>query len=195
MKVIMLQDVENVGDKNDVRNVAAGHARNFLIPRGLAVTADESALKQLENKLKFEKRRQESIEQKLVQMADAVEGSSVVIKAHAGEDGKLYGSVTAKQVAEALTERLKIEFDKRRVKLDAPIKQIGEYKVKVTLGPNKRAEIVLNVVSDVVFEKTAETEKPAAEEKKAGKPETEEKAEAPEPAAQEVDSESKAEAD
>ncbi len=160
MKVILLQDVENVGDKNEVKNVSGGYARNYLIPRNLAQPATESNLKQLEHKLKFAKRREEAIEQKLVQMTGKVQGSSVEIKAHAGVDGKLYGSVTNKHIALALTEKLGIEVDKKRVKLEAPIKQTGEFSVVVDMSQGKKAEVTICVVPDEKsLEAAAEAEK------------------------------------
>ena len=92
MKVILLKEVENVGDKNEIKSVAAGYARNYLFPRGLAAPADEANLKQLENKLKFVRRREAAVEQKLVQMVGKVHGATIEVEAHAGVDGKLYGS-------------------------------------------------------------------------------------------------------
>jgi len=168
MKVILLQDVDNVGDRNDVKKVAAGFARNFLIPKGLAVPADDENMKQLNHRLRFERRRQEKIDRELSKVADRVGGVNLEIKVRAGVDGKLYGSVTARQIAEKLSEVLKLEIDRKRIKLDTPIKQTGEYKTKIQLGPDKRVEIVLNVISDrepepeVREETTAE---PAAEQK------------------------------
>ncbi len=148
MRIILLQDVENVGDKNEVKNVSGGYARNYLIPRNLARPATESNLKQLDHKLKFVKRREEAVERKLVQMTGKVQGSSVEIKAHAGVDGKLYGSVTNKHIALALTEKLGIEVDKKRVKLETPIKQTGEFQVVVDMSQGKRAEVTIKIVPD-----------------------------------------------
>lgn len=168
MKVILLKDIDNVGDRNEVKNVASGYARNYLVPKGLAEFATDAGLKQLEHRLKFEKRRQERIEKKLVQMSDRVESTEIEIKAHAGADGRLYGSVTGKNVAAALTEKLGIEFDKKRVKLDAPVKQIGEYRVKITLGPNRKAEILLKVLPEGEPEESAPAKKTEVAEEKAG---------------------------
>lgn len=105
MKVIMLKDVENVGDKNEVKTVAAGYARNFLFPRNLAQPADEAGMKQLANRMKYAKRREAVIEAKLAQLMGKVHGAKIEVKAHTGVEGKLYGSVTAKHIAAVLTDR------------------------------------------------------------------------------------------
>jgi len=171
MKVILLSDVENVGDKNEVKNVAAGYARNFLIPRGIVEPATESNLKQLENRLKFVRRREAKIEEKLAQLVGKIHGATVDVEAHSGLDGKLYGSITNKQIAEALTMKLGIEVDKKRIKLEAPIKQTGEYHIVVDMSQGKKAEVTIKVVSDAKEEEA----EPAPEPKKTAK---EKKAEA-----------------
>ncbi|HPI75346.1 MAG TPA: 50S ribosomal protein L9 [bacterium] len=167
MKVILLKDVDNLGDKNDIKNVAPGYARNFLVPRGLAVQATESEMKQLEHRMKFEQRKQAKLEEKLVKMAGKIESAVVEITAHAGVDGKLYGSVSGKHIAEVLTEKMGIEIDRKRVKMEAPIKQTGEFEVVVTLGSGKKANIKVIVSAEggeAEEEKTeAAPEQPAAE--------------------------------
>jgi len=166
MKIILLNEVENLGDKNEVKNVASGYARNYLIPRGLAEIASDSNLRNLENRLKYANRREERLEQKLGQMVDKVNALKIEIKAKSGVDGKLYGSVTGKQIAEALTQKLKVEIDKKRITIETAIKQTGEYKIGVSLGKGKKAVIELNVAPDgVPVEPVAEKEAPAAAEK------------------------------
>jgi large subunit ribosomal protein L9 len=168
MKVILLKDVENVGDKNEIKNVAAGYARNFLFPRKFAELADESNLKQLENRLKYVRRREAAIELKLSQMTSKVHGVTIEVEAHAGLDGKLYGSVTTKSLAELLTAKLGVEVDKKRIKLDAPIKQTGDYQIVVDMSHGKKAEVTVKVVSDAKEEEAEpapEAKKPAKEKK------------------------------
>lgn len=148
MKVILKSDIEKLGYKDDVKDVATGYARNFLIPQGLAVFASESELKQRDHRLMFEERRQKRIDEKLAKLADKIKGSELVITAHAGEEGKLFGSIGTRQIAEALSERLKIEIDRRRVLLENPLKQVGEHKVAVNLGESRRIEIIVKIESD-----------------------------------------------
>ena len=166
MKVVLLKDIEDVGDKNEIKTVAAGYARNFLFPRKLAEPADAANLKQLENRLKFVRRREAAIEQKLAQMTGKVHGVTIEVEAHAGVDGKLYGSITTKQIAAALTEKLGIEVDKKRIKLEAPIKQTGEFQIIVDMSQGKKAEVTVKVVSDAKPEEIAAAEPKKAEKKK-----------------------------
>ena len=178
MKVVLLKDVENVGDKNEIKNVAAGYARNFLFPRELAAPADETNMKQLEHRMKFVQRREAAIEAKLAQHIGKLHGAKIEIKAHTGAEGKLYGSVTVKQIAAVLSEKLGLEVDKKRVKLDEAIKQTGEYQVVVDMSQGRKVEVTVVVAPDEESIAAA-----AAEEKKAKK---EKPAEAPEPAAEAV---------
>ncbi|MFA6448777.1 MAG: 50S ribosomal protein L9 [bacterium] len=182
MKVILLQDIENVGDKNEIKDVAAGYARNFLFPRNIAEAATQSNLKQLENRLKYVKRREDVIEKKLVQLTGKVQGATIEVEAHAGLDGKLYGSVTNKQIAATLTEKLGVEVDKKRIKLDVPIKQTGEYQIVIDMSHGKKADVTVKVISDAKLEEA----EAAAEPKKAAKetPAAAEEAKAEAPAAE-----------
>ncbi|HOO55233.1 MAG TPA: 50S ribosomal protein L9 [bacterium] len=174
MKVILLEDVENLGDKNEVKSVATGYARNFLIPRGLAEMATASAMKQLEERLKYVRRREERIAEKLAGMRDKINGTAVEISAHAGKDGKLYGSITNKQIAAALSEKLGLEIDKRRVYMEAPLKQTGDFSVVVDLSKGNKAEINVRVVSEDAEEEEIEKkdEPVVAEAEAAAEPES-----------------------
>ena len=147
MKVILLQDVKSQGKKGDLINVSDGYARNFLFPRGLAAEADAKAMNEIRTK---EEARQHRIElEKASARETAQKLSSVVVKlkSQAGADGKLYGSITAKDIAEALEREHGIAIDKRKIQLDGTIKAFGTYMLDVKLYPEISGKIHL-VVSD-----------------------------------------------
>ena len=132
MKVILLQDVKAQGKKGDLINVSDGYARNFLFPKKLAIEADKAALADLKNK---EEARLFKIEQEKKQareIAEKLETVQVKIKASAGADGRFYGAVTSKEVAEQLAKQHGITVDRRKISMDA-IKAFGSYRLEVRL--------------------------------------------------------------
>ncbi len=146
MKVVLLQDVKGQGKKDDVINVSDGYARNFLFPKKLAAEADAKVMNEIRNK---EASRQHKIDiEKQAARETAAKLQSVVVKikiqAGAAGDGKMYGSVTTKDIAEALAAQHKIEIDKRKIVLDAPIKSYGSYTLDVKLYPEIAGKV--NVV-------------------------------------------------
>lgn len=147
MKVILKEDVPNLGKAGQIIKVKDGYARNFLLPKGLALLADEKNMKLLEyQKKKIEeeakKKRQdaESVSQRLSE-------TQLIIKAKAGEDQKLFGSVTSKDIAEAL-EKEGFSIDKKQVNIVEPIKRVGEYEVEVKLHANIVAKVKVNIVAE-----------------------------------------------
>lgn len=145
MKVILTEDVEGKGGIGDVLDVAQGYAVNFLFPRKLAVKATKGELKQLDDRRvkleKLEEERRAGAEE----LKERLEAETVTIEARVGEEGKLYGSVTAVQVAEAVSIQLEISIDKRAVELAEPIKAAGEHKVPVRVYPEVVAELTVAV--------------------------------------------------
>ena len=126
MKMILLQDVKSVGKKGDLVNVSEGYAKNFLLPKKYAVEATKANLNDYELKQKAEaKRKQEELEEAQA-TAKALEDKEVVIKVKTGENGKLFGSVTNKEVAEAIVDQTKLKIDKKKVSIGDPIKMLGE---------------------------------------------------------------------
>jgi len=148
MKVILLQDVKAQGKKGDVIKVSDGYARNALIPKGLAVEATPQAVKQLQDKQAADARRFASDEQTAKDMAKRLETITVTLKAKAGENGKLFGSITSKDVTDALDKQAKISLDKRKVDLLDGIKTLGEHTVKASLFPNVSGEFKVEVVGE-----------------------------------------------
>jgi len=147
MKVILTKDVANLGRVGDVKEVANGYARNFLMPRGLVVPATAGQLKQLHV---FQARREKEDRQRLTeaqQLAQRLEALQVVIPARVGEQGRLYGSITASDIADELTNITGGEIDHRKVRLDAPIKEAGSHEVVVDLTRNVKATVIVEVGS------------------------------------------------
>ena len=146
MKLILLEDVKSVGKKGDLINASEGYAKNFLLPRKLAVEATKSNLNDYELKQKAEaKRRQEELD-KAREIAKALEDKVVTIRVKTGGNGKLFGSVTNKEVAEAIVEQTKLDIDKKKVSIGDPIKMVGERTAVVKLHPKVTAEVSIKIV-------------------------------------------------
>jgi large subunit ribosomal protein L9 len=144
MKVLLLKDVAGLGKAGQIKTVADGYGRNYLLPRGLAEVATEGAIVRSEEMRKAEERRSARIETQAHLLAQELKEVTLNFKAKAGESGKLYGSITSAQIAEALSRKVGREIDKRRVDLDEPLKELGAHGVKVKLAPGVDAEV--NVV-------------------------------------------------
>ena len=133
MKVILTQDVKAQGKKGDLINVSDGYARNFLFPKGLAIEANKQALNELEGKKGAEAYRRNLEEEKARNIAERMKEITVKMSAKAGAGGKLFGSITSKDVAEALKAQFKIDIDKRKIELKDGIKTCGTIQVPVKL--------------------------------------------------------------
>ncbi len=146
MKVILLEDVKSVGKKGELVNASDGYAKNFLFPKKLAVEATKSNLNDFELKQKAEaKRKKEELEQ-AQNMAKELENKTVTVKVKTGENGKLFGSVTNKEVAEEIVKQTGMEFDKKKVSIGDPIKMVGERTAVIKLHPKVSAEITIKIV-------------------------------------------------
>ncbi|REK53490.1 MAG: 50S ribosomal protein L9 [Thermobacillus sp.] len=147
MKVIFLQDVKGQGKKGEVKDVSEGYARNFLIPRGLAKEASQGNLKTLEVQKQSEARRKQQEKEEAESLGKKLDAMTVVIRAKAGEGGRLFGAITSKQVSEALAKE-GIEVDKRKIELDEPIRTLGVTKVPIKLHPQVRATLSVQVTEE-----------------------------------------------
>jgi len=146
LKVILLEDVKKLGKKGDLVDVSDGYARNFLFPRNLAKEATEGSLKQLkQEKDALAKKKQKELEQ-AKELAKVLSNTTVTLKVKAGEQGKLFGSVTSKDISEALKKQYNIEVDRRKIELQEPIKSLGSYKVDVKLAPEVDAKLSVKIV-------------------------------------------------
>ena len=133
MKLILTQDVKGQGKKDQIIEVSDGYARNFLLPRGLAKPADAKAVSDAKNRESSKAHKIETEKAAASEVAKQLESITVTILAQAGADGKLYGSVTTKEIGEELQKQHKIAVDRRKITLDTPIKTFGTYKLDVKL--------------------------------------------------------------
>jgi len=147
MKVILTQDVKAQGKKGDLITVSDGYARNFLLPKGLAVEADATAINDIKNKEAAKAHKLEVDRQAAKDTAEKLTALTVKLTAQAGGDGRIYGSITSKEIAEQLNAQHGIEIDKRKIQLDSPIKTFGAYAVPVKLFPEITGKINI-VISD-----------------------------------------------
>lgn len=147
MKVILKADVKGTGKKGQTLEVSDGFARNFLFPRGLAMEASSGALKSLEEEAKAKERKQERILNDLKALRDKLEGQTVKVPARCGEGGRLFGSITNKDIADAITKFLGKEFDRKVIDLVNPIKTLGVYQVTLKFGQNVNGTINVEIVS------------------------------------------------
>lgn len=146
MKVILLQDVKKIGSKGAVLEVAEGYARNFLFPRKLAVEATPGHLKDLEQKKASEARKKAQLKEEARNLAMQIEALTVKIPTKVGEGGRLFGSITSKDIAETIKSRHNIDIDKKKIELPNPIKSLGVYSVTVKLHQDVQAEFQVQVV-------------------------------------------------
>jgi large subunit ribosomal protein L9 len=147
MQIILKQRLENLGQVGDVVTVKAGYARNYLIPQGLAYEATEANLKRIERERAQSHRKAAEEVGVARERAKQIEGASVTFKARAGEEGKLFGSITSADIAEKLAEQ-GIEIDRRQISLDEPIKALGVFSVPVRLHTEVRPEIKVWVIKE-----------------------------------------------
>lgn len=171
MKVMLIKDVYKLGRAGDVKKVADGYGRNFLIPQGLAVLATPGALKQVERIKAQAEIRRATLNEELKGLSEQINGVALDFIVKAGETGKLYGSITTQDVATALSEKIRFEIKRQQVDMQ-PIREIGEYTAHVRLTMDLVPEIKITVRRE--DEEKEKEEKPKAKAKKA-KP----KAEAP----------------
>jgi len=147
MEVILREDIEKLGGRGEVVKVAAGYARNFLLPKRLAVEATDSNRKIVEQERQAHLRKEAKQKGEAEDLSKLLGGISVTIAQKAGEADQLFGSVTSKDVADALAAK-NFTIDRRKVHLDEPIKQLGEFKVPVRLHRDVTVEITVNVVRE-----------------------------------------------
>lgn len=146
MDVILKEDIKGLGYKNDTVNVKPGYGRNYLIPQGMAILANNSNRKKIDEIIKQHSHKAEKLRQDAQAVADSIGEMVLEIKAKAGESGKIFGAVTALQVADALAAK-GFEIDRKKISFGS-IKNLGEYKAELDLHKEVHHEITLNVVED-----------------------------------------------
>ena len=147
MKIILREDVEKLGKAGDVVKVADGFGRNYLIPRQLAVPANVRNLKALEHDRRVIEARAKKSRKSAESLAEKLSAISITLPAKAGEEGKLFGAITSRDIAEAL-EKAGVPVDRKTVLLLDPIKHLGDYKVKIKTGTDLHPEISVSVVAE-----------------------------------------------
>ncbi len=147
MEVILREDIERLGNRGQVVKVADGYARNFLLPKRLAVAATDANRKIVEQERQAHLRREAKQKSEAEDLSKMLTGVTVTIAQKAGENDQLFGSVTSKDVADALAQK-NFTIDRRKVLLEEPIKQLGEYKVPVRLHKDVTAEVTVQVTKE-----------------------------------------------
>lgn len=144
MKIILREDLENLGHKGDLVEVADGYARNYLVPRGLAITATKGAVRQAQAMQRAREAREAREREGAEAVAAKLRSQNVRVLARAGEAGRLFGSVTAADIAQAASEQLGVEIDRRKLQLDDPIRELGTREISLKVHPE--VEATFNVV-------------------------------------------------
>jgi large subunit ribosomal protein L9 len=147
MEVILREDVDKLGNRGELVKVAAGYARNFLLPRRLAVAATDANRKIVEQERQAHLRKEAKLKNESEDLAKLLTGISVTISQKAGENDQLFGSVTSKDIADALAAK-NFTIDRKKIHLDEPIKQLGEFKVPLRLHREVTVEIAVNVTKE-----------------------------------------------
>ena len=171
MKVILLEDVPGKGRAGEMKEVSKGYAKNFLLPRGLASIANPTVIKQVESRLEKEQLEESIDRERLVELAQQIEGKEIRFKARVGAGERLFGSITAADVAEELSGTIGAPVDKKKIELEKPFRQAGSYEIAVKLASDIRPKITVVIEQ----EEKKETEIEQKPEKKREKEEKQEK--------------------
>ncbi len=145
MKVILTQDVKGSGKKGQLVEVSDGYAKNFLLKKGLAKEANSQAMNELKNKESAQAHHAEMEKQAALEVKEKLHEKKISIKAKAGTGGRLFGSVTSKEIADSIKENFKVDIDKRKISLGSEIKSFGDYTVEIKLIPGISASVTVSV--------------------------------------------------
>lgn len=148
MKVILLKDVQGLGKAGDLKEVANGYARNYLLPQQVAAAATPSLLSNRTQRIAAEKRKQEKLDESNRQLAERLGQVSLTFKARVGTQGRLYGSITSQDIAAALRDAEKLTVDRRVIELAEPIRALGTFQVPVKIASQLEPKLTVNVVDE-----------------------------------------------
>ena len=148
MKVILTQDVKKIGKKGEIINASDGYAKNFLFPQKLAVPADAQNLNELKAKQASEKHKKEIETEEAKKIAQQIKKIEITIKAKIGENQKLFGSITSKEISESIEQTLKIKIDKKKINLKEPIKSLGQFPVEIKLYEGVTLKTTVQIISE-----------------------------------------------
>ena len=180
MKVVLLKDIPGKGKAGEIKEVSKGYARHFLLPRGLALVATPTVIKQVESRLETEKLEESIDRDKLVELAQQIEGREIRFKARIGAGERLFGSITAADIAEELSRAIGSVIDKKKIDIEESLRQTGSYEVAVKLASDIKPQIAVVIEEEKEKGKETEVEKKKETKKakaKGEKKETEEKQE------------------
>lgn len=145
MKVILLDDVKKLGKKGDIVNVSDGYARNFLFVKKLGVEATSKALNDLKAQKASEEKKEQEIHDEALKLSEKINGATISIPIKTGDGGKIFGSISTKEIAKEMLEQLGLEIDKKKMQLNEPIKALGTYTVAIKIHPKVTSEINVKV--------------------------------------------------
>ena len=148
MKVILLDNIKGVGKKDEIINASDGYARNYLFPKKLAVEATKENLGKLESKNEANKFKKQNEKNDAIEVANKLKELVLTIKVKAGENGKIYGGVTSKEISENLKEQYKIEIDKKKIEVKETIKNIGRFTINIKLYEGVNAKLTVNIIAE-----------------------------------------------
>jgi large subunit ribosomal protein L9 len=148
MDIILIQDVDNLGGKNELVKVRNGYARNFLIPQKLAVEANPSNRKQLTEKLKVASKKEEAMMAQIASVIAKLQEGPVKVGAKTGTSGKIFGSVTPLQITRAIRDQKGYEIDRKKISIVEEVKELGTYKAAIDFGNGQHADVEFEVVAE-----------------------------------------------
>ncbi len=148
MDIILIQDVDNLGGKNELVKVRNGYARNFLIPQGLAVEANLSNRKQLTEKLKVSKKKEDAMMAQIASVIAKLQEGPVRVGAKTGTSGKIFGSVTPLQITRAIRDQKGYEIDRKKISITDEVKELGTYKAAIDFGNGQHADVEFEVIAE-----------------------------------------------
>lgn len=163
MKIVLRQDVPKLGEAGSIQTVANGYARNYLIPKGMAVLATDGEIKTAQHNMQVRERKVARQEEQLQSFADKIDGTRIEFTALAGNQGRLFGSVTTSEIAEQLEEKIGEEIDRRKIQLTEPLRTIGEHEVEIHLVGRLRPTITVVINAEKTEEDEAEEAREAVE--------------------------------
>jgi len=177
MKVVLLEDVPGKGRAGEIREVSKGYAKNFLLPRGLALVATAAVKKRVELRLEKERLEESVDREKLVELAQQIEGKEIRFKARVGAGERLFGSITAADVAEELSETIGSVVDKKKIDIEKPFRQAGSYEIAIKLASDIKPKITVVIEEEEAKETEQKPEKKEEKEEKQEKKKRKAKAE------------------
>jgi large subunit ribosomal protein L9 len=148
MEIILIQDVDNLGGKNELVKVKNGYARNYLIPQGMAVEANPSNRKQLDERLKVAKKKEDQMLAQINSVISKLQESPLRVGAKTGTSGKIFGSITSLQLSRAIRDQKGYEIDRKKINITDDVKELGTYKAAIDFGNGQSADVEFEVVAD-----------------------------------------------